>query len=139
MRVIWCGVSEYDREASIMRRPWPTGGLLRRKIKYGHSHPMLRCVILTTARTGRGLKLDHNVCRWISAMPCRYKSLSLSVYKFRAAQLLLLLLLLYIRALTAFAYPSTGYQLTIRIGAQPTAMLLQMLSNSVRLAIFTTL
>ena len=21
-----CGVSEYDREASIMRRPWPTGG-----------------------------------------------------------------------------------------------------------------
>ena len=21
-----CGVSEYDREASILRRPWPTGG-----------------------------------------------------------------------------------------------------------------
>jgi len=25
-----CGVSECDRESSIMRRPWPTGGLLRR-------------------------------------------------------------------------------------------------------------
>jgi len=24
-----CGVSECDREASIMRRPWPTRGLLR--------------------------------------------------------------------------------------------------------------
>jgi hypothetical protein len=26
---LWC-VSECDREASIMRRPWPTRGLLRR-------------------------------------------------------------------------------------------------------------
>jgi hypothetical protein len=25
-----CDVSEYDRESSIMRRPWPTGGLFRR-------------------------------------------------------------------------------------------------------------
>ena len=24
---IECGVSEYDREASIMRRPWPTGAV----------------------------------------------------------------------------------------------------------------
>jgi hypothetical protein len=31
MSPIECGVSECDREASIMRRPWPTGGLLRRK------------------------------------------------------------------------------------------------------------
>jgi len=22
----WCGVSEFDREASTVRRPWPTGG-----------------------------------------------------------------------------------------------------------------
>ena len=81
---------------------------MRHKIKYGHSHPMLRCVILTTGRTGRVLKLCRNVSRWISAMPCRYYLLSLSVYKFRAAQLLLLLLLLlYIRTRTAFAYPST--------------------------------
>jgi len=26
-----CGVSECDREASIMGRPWPTGGVLRHK------------------------------------------------------------------------------------------------------------
>jgi len=25
-RATKCGVSEYDRESSIMRRPWPTGG-----------------------------------------------------------------------------------------------------------------
>ena len=31
-----CGASECDREAWIMRRPWPTGGLLcHGKTKYG--------------------------------------------------------------------------------------------------------
>jgi hypothetical protein len=28
-----CGVSKCGREAPIMRRPWPTGGLLRRREK----------------------------------------------------------------------------------------------------------
>ena len=28
-----CGASECDRKASTMRRPWPTGGLLRQKKK----------------------------------------------------------------------------------------------------------
>jgi hypothetical protein len=67
---------------------------------------MLRCVILTAGITGRVLELARNVSRWRSAMPCPYKLFSLSVYKFRTAQLLLLLLL-YIRTRTAFAYPST--------------------------------
>ena len=30
-------MSERDREASIMRRPWPTGGLLRREKEYTYS------------------------------------------------------------------------------------------------------
>jgi len=33
-----CGVSEYDRETSIMRRPWSTGGLLR----YGGGEIVIR-------------------------------------------------------------------------------------------------
>ena len=69
-----CGVPGCDREASIMRRPWPTGGCCAIKQNMV-SHPMLRCVILTTGRNGRVLKLGRNVSRWISAMPCRYKLL----------------------------------------------------------------
>jgi hypothetical protein len=51
-----CGVSECDRETSIMRRPWPTGGLLchGKKVypvhfiglylsKIQYMRPLLRC------------------------------------------------------------------------------------------------
>ena len=40
------GESECDREVSIMRRPWPPGGLLRRGILFFLSDPTLRCCII---------------------------------------------------------------------------------------------
>ena len=41
-----CGVSECDRESSIMRRPWPTGGLLRHGKKMYNGVPVLNNSIL---------------------------------------------------------------------------------------------
>ena len=53
-----CGVSECDREASIMRRPWPTRGLLR----YGKNtawYDMLRY------KGMKSMQLTHDVaCKW---------------------------------------------------------------------------
>jgi hypothetical protein len=36
-----CGVSEYDRESSIMRRPWPTGGCWRHDKKGSEHYPKM--------------------------------------------------------------------------------------------------
>jgi hypothetical protein len=33
-----CGVSECDREASMMRRPWPTGGCCAKKKRLGSGY-----------------------------------------------------------------------------------------------------
>ena len=78
VRVIWCGVCVrmIDNEETLAH--W---GPLRHKVRYGHSHPMLRCVILTTGRTGRVLKLCRNVSRWDIC-----SALSLFVVNFKCLQ-----------------------------------------------------
>jgi hypothetical protein len=47
-----CGVSECDCEVSIMRRPWPTRGLLQ----HGQKETLVGCVMCLSSRTPKKLR-----------------------------------------------------------------------------------
>ena len=49
-----CGVSECDREASVMRRPWPTRGF------YVMDRGKYICTTLCTHRSGREIWVSHS-------------------------------------------------------------------------------
>jgi hypothetical protein len=61
-----CGVSECDREASIMRRPWPTRAVKSKKKLFDISHQSLRLVLRQAAFTGVSICRESGFARFAS-------------------------------------------------------------------------
>jgi len=69
---IECGVSEYDREASIMRRPWPVGGVLCHGGKNTNALSLIvYCIFTLLERRDQGAHTGFN------DLQCGYVTLSL--------------------------------------------------------------